>query len=879
MEKQPPKYALRFLRWFCREDYLEEIEGDLVELFERHYERSPRGAQRNFWWQVLWHFRPDFIKSFKTNPQIHSGMLQNYLKIAWRQLLKQKLYSIINVLGLTLGMACFLMLLLYVQDEWSYDRYHPKIDRMYRLHTDIKSGETYDVTIKSPATLKTTLQNDFAEVETAFRFYQRWPMWIEYEEKKLLEEKLIYADAELFDVFGLKLVKGNAKTALNSPNSIVLSETVAEKYFGAEEPIGKTLIVNNEEPYLVTGIVKEVPKNTHFDFNVFMAMPDYADNPERFGWGVNDFITYVVLKEGASPKALEEKIAGHLTKWFPDILLAGKPVPYETFADAGNFVQYSLMAVKDIHLHSHRKNELMANGDILYVRMFLIIGLFILVLACVNFANLTTARSVIRAKEVGIRKTIGARRSGLIYQFLGESSLVTAVGFILAIGALYVAMPWFNQLSGKAIAVPDFYTPSNVLLLLGIGLFTAILAGIYPAFVLSSFRPTQALKGMVGKRMSGSEFRNGLVVFQFLVTVGLIAGTIIVSQQMHFLQNQNLGFESDQIYVLYDVNQAGEQREVLQQEINQFPEVINSTMTVFFPTESHEIQQLPLFEGTTMGEGRNVLCQLWNVDENYVPTFELEVLQGRNFSPEMGLESNAVILNETAAKKFGFDNAVDKQISFGNGEQIFTFNVVGVVEDFHFESFRYEIKPVMLFYRPVNIHLAIRVQTNAWEGFIGKLQDKYREFAVDHPFLGDFLNERFANRYDAEIRLAAVIRVFTALALFLATVGLFGLATYVAQQRTKEIGIRKIFGASMTSVVVLLSKDFLRLVGIAIFIAIPIAWYFCSQWLHNFAYRIEIRWWVFGLAGMIALGIAFFTVLLQSMKAASMNPVKAMRDE
>jgi len=430
-------------------------------------------------------------------------MFQNYLKVAFRNLTKYSIYSGINLLGLTLGMTCFLFILMYVQDELSYDQYHAKKDRLYRIHTDLKSGDTYDITIKSPAPLKPALEESFPEVETAFRFYRKWSMWLEYDDKKLLEEKLIYADPELFDIFSLNLLEGDSETALTAPNSVVLSETVAQKYFGDKSPIGATVIIDNDQPYEVTGVVEDVLKNTHFDFNIFMSMPDYVNNRDRFGWGADELMTYVVLEQGASPIELEEKIAERMDEWYPDILLSGKSVPYETFAEAGNYVKYSLMPVEDIHLHSHRKNELQANGDILYVRMFLIIGLFILILACVNFANLTTARSATRAKEVGIRKTIGAGREGLIFQFLGESSLVTATGFLLAIVVVHTAMPLFNQLAGKELVTSYFYTPLNVILFLGIGILTALLAGIYPALVLSAFRPTQVLKGALGKNISG----------------------------------------------------------------------------------------------------------------------------------------------------------------------------------------------------------------------------------------------------------------------------------------------------------------------------------------------------------------------------------------
>ncbi|MEM9887912.1 MAG: ABC transporter permease [Bacteroidota bacterium] len=806
-------------------------------------------------------------------------MWKNYLKVGLRNFTKHKVYSGINVLGLTLGISSFLFILMYLQDEWSFDRYHENIDRIYRVHSDLKSGETTDISIYSPRPLKTTLVEDYPEVEQSFSFHKRWSMWFEYGDKKLLEEQLIYADNEIFDILSFDFVAGDPSTALKEPRCVVLSQKVAEKYFGAKNPVGETIIINNDEPHKITGVVEELPINSHFDFNIFMSLPDYVDDEENLNWGDNNVVTYVLLKKDASAKALEHKLSKRLAEWFPDILLAGKPVPYQEFAAAGNYVKYSLMPAKDIHLQSHRKNEFLVNGNLQYVQIFLIIGLFIIVLACINFANLTTARAATRAREVGVRKAIGAARKNLIYQFLGESSLITATAFTLAFGVVLLALPWFNQLSGKALMISEFIVAKNIFLVAGLGIFITFLSGVYPAFVLSSFQPTEVLKGNLGKSTRKSHFRNGLVVLQFLVTIALITGTMIVTQQLNFLQNQNLGFESDQVYVLYDVNQAGDQREVLQQRINQFPEVTHSTMTVFFPTESHDFQQLPLFAGTSMGEGDNVLVQLWSADENYISTFGLNIIQGENFSLEKGTKGEDVILNEAAAKRLGFEDAVGQKVSFGNGEDIHSFNVVGVVENFHFESFRYDIKPMMLFYNNFNAHLAIRAQTDDWESLIRNIRKEYRAFVPTHPFLGGFINERFENRYDAEIRLGAVVKVFTGIALFLACIGLFGLATYMAQQRMKEIGIRKVLGASVTGIVALLSKDFIKLVGIAFLIATPIAWYLMNDWLQDFAYSIDIQWWVFALAGLAAIGIALLTVSVQSVRAALANPVKSLRNE
>lgn len=875
----PPKYWLRVFKWFCDPDLHPFIEGDLFELYsERLKESGKKKADRRFAWDVILLFRPGIIRSFRlTNKLLNQhDMLRNYLKVAWRNLLKQRLYALINIAGLTLGMSCFILLLMYVQDELSYDQHLEDGDRMYRVHMDLKSGETFDISIKTPAVLKPTLESEFPTVDKAFRFYKTWAMWMEYDDRSMLEEHMAYADPNLLDFFSLHLLKGNPETALQSPNSMIITETVAEKYFGTKDPLGEKVIVHDEEAYEITGVMADIPGNTHFDFDIFMSMPKYVNDPERFGWGVNEVVTYVLLQKGASPDVLESQISGKMGEWFPDILLAGRPVPYASFAEAGNYLKYPLMPVRDIHLHSHRKNELAANGDILYVRLFLIIGLFMLILACVNFANLATARSATRAKEVGIRKTIGAGRGGLIIQFMGESSLITVIGTLLAVITIHALLPWFNQLTGKELAINTFYTLRNILILGGIGLTTTLLAGIYPAFVLSAFRPVQVLKGTVRTNIAGANFRNGLVVFQFLITVGLIAGTMIVGKQLHFLQNKQLGFEADQIYVLYDVNENGK---LLQEEFRQFPEISNSTMTVFFPTKSHEIQQLPLFRGTTMGAEKNVLCQLWNVDEHYIPTLEIDLLQGRNFSGEMGLEGNSVILNEAAVREFGFADPVGQQVSFGNGEQVHTFNVVGVVEDFYFESLRYAVKPVLLLYHPLNIHLAFRAKTDNWSELIGKVQHTLQDLAPEQTFHGGFLNESMGDRYHAETRLAAVVRVFTGLTVLIACMGLFGLATFIAQQRTREIGIRKVLGASVAGLAVQLSKEFVRLVLIATLIAIPLAWYFSSEWLQHFAHRISIPVWMFVLAGFFAMGIAILTVSVQSIRTASINPAAILKNE
>lgn len=806
-------------------------------------------------------------------------MWKNYLRVSLRNFTRYKTYSGINILGLTLGISSFLFILMYLQDEWSFDQHHEKIERIYRVNNDLKSGETFDISIYSPRQLKHTLKEDYVEVENSFSFFKLWAMWMEYGDKKLLEEKLVYADNEIFDIFSMNMLEGNPMTALKEPNCVVLTKAIANKYFGSKSPIGETVIINNDEPHKVTGVIEDLPSTSHFDFNIYLSMPTRLDEEEQMSWGNNNVVTYALLREGSSATNLEQKLSNRMSEWFPDILLAGQPVPYKEFAAAGNYVKYSLMPAKDIHLHSQRKNEFLVNGNIQYINIFLIVGLIIILLACVNFVNLTTARANSRSKEVGVRKAIGAERKNLIYQFLGESSLLTSIAFLSAFAILIFGLPSFNQLSGKALTISDFFIPQTGLIVASLGVVIALLSGIYPAFVLSSFQPSKALKGTLSQNTRKAHFRNALVVVQFLITVGLVAGTIVVSKQLDFLQQQNLGFESDQVYVLYDLDKAGEQSKVLQEQIDQLAGVNNSTMTVFFPTESHDFQQLPLFAGTSAGEGKNVLVQMWNVDENYVPTFELKMIQGDNFSIEKGTKYQDVILNETAARQFGFEDAVGQQVSFGNGENVHSFNIVGVVEDFHFESFRYAVKPMMLFYSDLNIHLAVRAETKDWESLIRDIKNTYAAFIPNHPFRGEFVNEKFENRYDAEVRLVSVIRAFTGLALLLAGIGLLGLATYITQQRAKEISIRKILGSSVTKLIALLSMEFLKLVILAILIALPTTWYLMNRWLENFAYRIEVKWWMFALASVAAIGIALLTVSFQSIKAALANPMHSLRND
>ena len=806
-------------------------------------------------------------------------MLRNHLTIAWRNLTKYKFYSFINIAGLAFGLAAFLFILLYVKDELSYDDQHPFADRTYRVDGDGRLGDQVISTAQGGAPVGPTMKADFPEVETFCRFRHRGSYLVKYDNRHYKEENVVFTDSTVFQVFAIKMVQGDPLQALTQPNSLVLSEEMAEKYFGIADPMGKSLTLDNDKEYKVTGVIEKMPTNMHFNSEFLLSMSTLEDSREN-QWGNMNYNTYVVLQKGLDMEAFEAKMNQHLIyKYFAPEVEKYIGMAWSEFLEGGNAFDYSLFPLKDIHLTSDKEDELAANSDIKYVWIFSIIGLFILLIACINFMNLSTARSAIRAKEIGVRKVIGALRKDLVGQFLGESMMVSVLALLLAWIAVYAALPYFNELSGKTFILDQIATPGFALISFALAAITGLLAGSYPAIFLSRFQPVKVLKGVFKLDSSKPHFRNGLVVFQFLITVFLICGTIVVYQQMDYIQDKKLGFERDHLIMVNDAYALGEKTEAFKEKMLTFPEVEHATVSGFLPVPSYR-NNSSYFKGRKAEMGNAILINNWRVDYDYVKTMGMEILNGRDFSKEMPTDSLGVIVNERLASYYEGDPIGQEISNFeGPNEELVTFKIIGVVKDFNFESLRQNIEPVGLFLGRSRGYVTMRTHTSDIPAFINSLQSTWNDMAPGQPFSYTFMDESFDRMYRAEQRIGSIIGTFAFLAILIACIGLVGLSTFIAQQRTKEIGVRKVLGASTSGLVGLLSKDFLKLVVVALVIAVPLSWWAMNTWLQGFAYRIEMGWGIFALAGIIALAIAFLTVSVQSVRAALANPVSSLRSE
>ncbi|XWW43862.1 ABC transporter permease [Fibrella sp. USSR17] len=810
-------------------------------------------------------------------------MLTNYIKIAWRSLTNQIGFTFINVFGLALGLACCLLISLYVLDELSYDRFNQKADRTYRVNSDIKFGGNDMRFAVAPDPMGPTLKANYPQVEAYARLHYRgnWLVKRAGGATNLRENDITFADSTLFDVFTLPLVAGaDPKRALTSPSSVVISESAAKRHFGTGNAVGQTLLFNNTDAYKVTAVMRDIPANSHFRTDFFLTISN--DKYPLGQWLSFNHHTYIVLKPGTDATAFarnfDQVIETYVGPQVRQFLGSGM----DQFRKSGNTLRFWLIPLTSIHLHSKQIIELAPNGDIQYVYIFSAVALFILLIACINFMNLATARSSKRAKEVGVRKVLGSERGQLIGQFMAESILTASLSLLVAIALVSLAMPLFNDITAKQLTIGRLLTPgmliSIALLPLGVGL----MAGSYPALFLSSFRPISVLKGSVisrGNGLKGVSLRSGLVVFQFMMSMLLIVGTLVVYRQIHFIQTKKVGFDRERVLTINDVNSLGKQAEVFKNDVLQLPGVTAGTMSSYLPTPSDRSDSGFFPEGQA-DRSKGINMQHWDVDHDYIPTLGMTILQGRNFSRAFGTDSTGMILNEAAVKVLGVKNPLGMRIyrfDDAEGKTRKTYTVIGVVKNFHFESLRTNIGALSMVLSPQSGSVSFRISQTDVPALLRQIEAKWKQLAPGQPFNYSFLQDSFDQMYRAEQRIGTVVLLFSVIAILIACLGLFGLAAFMAEQRTKEIGVRKVLGASVTSIVGLLSKDFLILVVVAIAVASPLAWWAMNSWLADFAYRIDIEWWVFVLAGTLSVGIALLTVSFQSVKAALTNPVKSLR--
>ena len=789
----------------------------------------------------------------------------------------------INTIGLSLGIACFILIALFVTDELSYDQHHQNANRIYRINSDILFGGTEMNMAVSPDPMGATLKKDYPEVEEYTRIYASEGSKLIRKGTELINETAVsYVDSTFFNVFTLPAIKGNTQTALQEPNTVVITEKAATKYFGSiDNAMGQFLETNDNDKtlYKVSAIIKNIPSNSHFHFDFFFSMANV--NYDFGDYLSHNFHTYIVLKEGTDYKKFNKNFKEIIAKYsVPQIAQYTEIKTIEEIQASGNKLEYSLIPIRNIHLHSSRSVELSPNGSIQYVYIFSAVALFILLIACTNFMNLTTARSSGRAKEVGIRKVLGTEKKSLIFQFLTESTLIVLLSNSLAILLVFISLDWFNSIAGKEILPTALLRPEFLTFLILIPFIVGPLAGVYPAFFLSKFQPITVLKGNLPKGITKNTLRNFLVIFQFTTSIVLIIGTIVVYQQLNHIQNSDVGFNKDQILIVENSGLSLETRQSLKSEIEQLTEVKSASFAGYIPVSKSARSDTTFNTGSVSTADNGVNMQYWRADYEYIETLGMEIIAGRNFSRSFGTDSTAIIINEKAAELIGFKNPIGKKLyRTGDNNEKISYTIIGIVKNFNFESLRDNIGPLSLRLGNNSWRTAYRFNTTNIEGFIDVIRKKYESVSSEVSFSYSFLDDSFIDMYRQEKRIGTIALIFTVLAVIIAALGLFGLATYIAEQRTKEIGIRKVLGASTSIIIKILSKDFIKLIVFAFCIAAPIAWWFMSSWLRDFAFRIKLDWWVFALTGIITLLIAVITLSFQTIKAAITNPINSLKTE
>ena len=810
-------------------------------------------------------------------------MIRNYLKIAWRNLIRNKAFSLINIFGLAFGLAICLLITLFVTDELSFDKYNNKADRIFRVNTDIHINNSDFKDRVTPAPMAAALIKDYPQIEQSVRIIGGGSILVKKGEETVTEPNAFAADASLFDVFTLPMIAGNPKTALSQPNSLVISESIARKYFNNTDAIGKTLTVDNTTQYKITGVIKDTPAQSHLHFNFIKSLAGDSDAKSDF-WLNNNYTTYLLARPGTSQQTIDQYLAEVVEKYVSPQLQNLVHSNISDLEKKGDHFKYTSIPLTRIHLHSTLNNELEASGNVQYVYIFIIVGIFILLIACVNFMNLSTARSAGRSKEVGVRKVMGSTRSNLIFQFLTESILTSFIALVLALVLTFCLLPYFNQVSGKEISP---YHISSLWLLPGLlvaTLFVGLLAGSYPAFFLSAFQPVQVLKGKLAVGFKGSWLRDSLVVFQFATAIILIIGTLVIYSQLNYIRNKNIGYNREQVLVLKNAYSLGDHAKTFKNEVLQISGVTAGTRLNALPTSGMSGMNSNAFsKDASMSASQTSTILDWAVDADYIPTLGMQMVKGRNFSAQMPTDSSAIIINETAARLLAFKNPLHEKLYDSNQQAGTTeaLQIIGIVKDFNAGSMRYETKPIILRLSKYGDRFAFRIQSNNIQSVLKQIENKYHaiEGMAGQPFLYSFMDEDFDKLYNAEQRTGKIFTSFAFFAILIACLGLFGLVTYAAEQRTKEIGIRKVFGASVGNIVRLLSSDFLKLVFIAAIIAFPLGWLAMNYWLQDFAYRTTIGWWVFGTAAFMAVFITIATTSFLAIKAALANPVKSLRTE
>ncbi len=843
--------------------------GDIEEMYnEIALTKGVFKAKIWYYFQVLKFLTMYFYESVIWR----TAMFKNYLKIAFRNILRHKGYSFINIAGLSVGMAVSILIFSYIRFETSYDRHHSKADRIYRVTLDADVGGRILNAATSNAPTAEHLVKDYPEVSNACRFWYNGRVTVNYKDILFEEESVFHADNSVFDIFDYEITKGDTRNPLVKPYTVVLTENIADKYFRDEDPVGKMIVIGGSREYLVTAVMKDIPVNSYNRFQMLISLETrnqrFPDQMKR--WVPFMYHTYILLDEDADFKQFEAKLPDFVDRYMSDMLEA-----------IGGSATFGLQPLKSIHLNSNLEGELAGNSDIRYIYLLSIIAVFIICLACINFMNLSTAKSSGRSREVGIRKVLGAEKKRLVSQFIGESVIYSLFSLLSALLLVKLAEPFFNSISGIELQLDYIMEPAFILSFICFAVFTGISAGSYPAFFLAAFKPVAVLKSKFAGGRENASFRNFLVGFQFVVSISLIIGSMVIYSQLNYMKKRNLGFSKEQILILPVRNLEMSSLESLKNEMMSFHGVLGAAGSSSIPGMDTNVD---VFVPEGYSEANKHVMMAVRVDHDYLTTYGMELVQGRNFNQDTGTDlQNAVIINETAAARFGWDNAVGKEIkSFTNNElnEFQVQTVVGVVKDYHHYSLHKEIDPILIDYSFTEIgHVSFKLRPGMETESLVFLENKWKELYPDRPINSFFLDDSFNRQYRFDEQLGKLFFYFTLLAVFIACLGLFGLSSYNAEQRIKEIGIRKSLGAKVSGILYLLNRELLILITLANLISWPIAFILLDFWLSSFPYQAGIDVLTFLSAGALTLIVSFLTVSFQSIKASLMNPVDSLRYE
>jgi len=802
-------------------------------------------------------------------------MFWNYVKITLRVFSRQKPYSFINLIGLAVGIACSFLILLWVTDELSYDRFHENADQIYRVSMSGMIGSNEFSVASAPAGLAAKLLSEYPGVSAATRLHREGEIYIRYGDVQYAEKDFLYADPSVFEIFAIPFVAGNPQTALSQPNSVVLTESAAFKYFGALNPIGQTLIDEQQRNYQITGVVRDYPDNSHFDFDFLASLKTLPESEQPFTLD-NYAWTYIRLEEAYSPAELEARFSDLIRKELGPLFEQYLGVSYDALVQSGSYLKFGLLPITDIHLHSTFDAEIKPVGNIQSVYIFASIALIILIISCINSMNLTTARTSKRAQEIGVRKIVGSSRALLIRQFLLESTLMGVLATLIGIILVELTLPYFNNLAGKNLHLQ--LNTATCISVLAIPMLISLMAGLYPALLFSSFRPLSILRGKGQGNRQTARFRNGLVTFQFTASIILLISTAFVYKQLHYVRSKDLGFKREQVIVLNNAEFLRGHQEAFKTELLTNPNILSASYSQALPGVgiSGTFFRIP----TEQGMQNHTLVYIV-ADPDFLETYGMQMAAGRFFSGSLASDSNAVILNQTTLATIGLPDALGKQIYLPGDDGDVTLNVIGIVRDFHMQPFQEKIRPLAILpLTEENISfVSIRVAPGRMGATLNYVENTWKKFVSGQPADFIFSDEVYNRQYRSEIQLSKIFSNFAGIAIFIACLGLFGLAAYAAEMRTKEIGIRKVLGATVGDISYILGRQFIQWVMVANLIAWPVAAYFMHSWLGSFAYRTAMSWWIFLVAGLAALLPAIVTISFQSLKAAFSNPVDSLHYE